>query len=550
MAINKKGIGVVKGFSIEPRSVLNGANLDGAALTGANLEDASLAGASLFEAVLDDAVLNGANLDKASVMGTSLRRANLRNAKLRLASADPVPDAMFPRITNIRTCFDEADLTEASLYRAILNVTSFREAKLNSADLTRTRFVMSDLTGAFLEDATLLFTGFYKADLSGAHLNNCMFQSVDMVQLVMKKAEARDTLFVKSNLRNSDLSNTDFTDAVFRDVIFDNAVLTGACFKGAHFRDCTFLETDLTNADFTEADLSDMDLSMAIMTGTILKDTVLQNTTLPEMSIVKRRTYGAMTGAILKLNKPDAPVRAAEFKRVYPTEFEKLKVASLGRDFTPSLKQSIMERYITPFSWLVVPTQYKASGQRKSEKPNEVLILTFNVNELGLTDKVSKAIAHLSRNLSSSSVHPKTKFPRFPVGWIRYSKDDKNKLLFIEEIQSDVDVVRGIDRKQMAVVDADVRAEVASVLKPYADRFYEDAVSLVFEEAKALGYAVEMLGYDDKRGFGSPKSVYIDLPPRMGMRRKETQSDLGLKDKVSYYNPNPSRPKRWRRRGN
>ena len=58
------------------------------------------------------------------------------------------------------------------------------------------------------------------------------------------------------------------------------------------------------------------------------------------------------------------------------------------------------------------------------------------------------------------------------------------------------------------------------------------------------GYSVEMLGYGDKKGYGSPRSIYTDLPRKMGMRPQPTQTDLSLKDKVSYYKPNPSRPRK------
>jgi uncharacterized protein YjbI with pentapeptide repeats len=549
MALNVKGVGIVNGLYIRPKAILTGGDLERTDLMGADLEDANLTKASLFEANLGGAVLDGAILDEAFIMGASLRGAHLRKAKLRLARAESDPDSQLPRSSRVVTCFDGADLTEAVLYRAILNDTSLKNVKLNSADLTRTRFINSDLTGAFLEEATIVFTSFHKATLSNAHLNGCLIQSADMVKLTMTDAEAQGATFRTINIRNSDLSGTDFSNASFHRVIFDHAVLTGACFKGATFAHCSFIETDLTGVDFTGADLTDMDLSSATTTGAILTSAVLQNTLMPDQSVTKRRTYGVMTGPILKLNKPDAPVKASEFKRAYPAEFEKLKAASLGRDFTPSLKQSIKDRYVTPFPWVVVPVKYGFTDQRKSETQNDVLILAFNARALGLTDKILRAIMVLSRNLPSSPKHPKTLFPLFPVGWVRYSKDDTNKVLLIEEVQSDVDLVRGINRNQMSVVAAEERAEVASILQPYVDRFYEDAVGFVFEEAKALGYTVEMLGYEDKKGYRSPKSVYIDLPRRLGMSAKRvSKSAPNLQDRVSYYDPNPSRPKRWRGR--
>lgn len=80
-------------------------------------------------------------------------------------------------------------------------------------------------------------------------------------------------------------------------------------------------------------------------------------------------------------------------------------------------------------------------------------------------------------------------------------------------------------------------------MQPLADRFYEDALGLVFDKAEAAGKVVEMLDYEQKRRFGSPKSVYTDLPRKMGMKLGPSVAmpDVG---QVWGYVPNRRR-RRW-----
>jgi hypothetical protein len=129
--------------------------------------------------------------------------------------------------------------------------------------------------------------------------------------------------------------------------------------------------------------------------------------------------------------------------------------------------------------------------------------------------------------------------------------DEARKLYLIEEVQSDLWAVRQQtkdDKAQNQLRDAGISQkgihDALEALKTYTDRFYEDALGILFIEAEEKGYSVEMLGYGDKKDFRSPRSVYTDLPRKMGMRPQPTQTDLELKDKVSYYKPNPSRPKK------
>jgi hypothetical protein len=264
-----------------------------------------------------------------------------------------------------------------------------------------------------------------------------------------------------------------------------------------------------------------------------------------------------MTGPILKIGKPDSPAKAAEFKRRYPAEFERLKADTAGRDFTESLRESLREKYRTPFDWAVTEITYDSAAQRLSDEPNKVMLLNVDTRDDRYTAKQRGLLEKLAE-VSRRSGHPHAKSPLFTIGWVRYAQDDEHGVLLIEEVQSDVEVVRTKmkgdteDNRQLrsAGIDPEEYAEVLDLLRPYSARFYEDAIGLVYQEAEALGYTVEMLGYEDKRGFGSPRSIYTDLPKRLGMTQKresEVPTDP-LRDRVSYYKPNPGKRPRRRRR--
>jgi len=77
-------------------------------------------------------------------------------------------------------------------------------------------------------------------------------------------------------------------------------------------------------------------------------------------------------------------------------------------------------------------------------------------------------------------------------------------------------------------------------LRPYIDRFYEDALGIVFIEAEKKGYGVEMLEYEAKKAFKSPRGVYTDLPRSMGMQKRPKSAVLGEEvAETWYYKPNP-----------
>ena len=345
------------------------------------------------------------------------------------------------------------------------------------------------------------------------------------------------------------------------------ANLTGANLAGADLKDADLIGANLTGANLEGADLTDANLRGADLRGAYLGGAKLagvnwEDALLPDPPQYTR-SYGVMTGPILKIGKPDSPDKAADFKRRYPAEFERLKGDTAGRDFTKGLRESLREKYRTPFDWAVTKSIYHSGAQRLSDKPNKVMLLNVDTKDVRYTPQQSRLLGKLAQ-VAPRTFHPRARGPFLTMGWIRYAQDDDHGVLLIEEVQSDVETfLRQASKDRSLLSDSEISspeyAEVVDLLHPYSERFYEDAVGLIYQEAEALGYTVEMLGYGDKEGcfyvrpdgkrVYAPRSIYTDLPKRLGMlqkRESEVPTKPPLRDRVSYYKPNPGIPPRYR----
>ena len=272
-----------------------------------------------------------------------------------------------------------------------------------------------------------------------------------------------------------------------------------------------------------------------------------------------------MTGPILKMSRPGSPARAPEFKKTYPAEFERLKADMGGRDFNENIKTTIRDKYLTPFNWVVTRKLWKDKTQRVSKKPNLVMLLSINTESVDFTEHQAGLLKALSKAVYFGTQHPHEQEPMLTVGWVRYAKYPRHKVILIEEVQNDLNSsnLKRTSKSGYALNNGSINEEqfweAAGLIRSYEKRFYEDAIGLIYEEAAALGYTVEMLGYEDKLpycyedDFGAercpPKPVYTDLPKRMGMAQKrasEVPVRKKLLGKVSYYKPNPGIPPRYR----
>ena len=375
----------------------------------------------------------------------------------------------------------------------------------NPSDLERALAGDKDLSGADLSGADLRGANLSDANLSGANLFD-------------------------ANLSNANLSNADLRGANLRE-----ADLFRANLRGANLREADLFRAILYEANLTGANLTDVDLSEALKVGEAIG--------LPKAESTRARSLGRMTGAILKAEKPDAPQRAAEFKRRYPAEFERLKGDTQGRDLAPALRSSLRKKYETPFDWYITVGKYQSETQRYCPTANRVLMFNLDLDDPQYTPRQKDFLAKL-REVSTRSGHPSERKPYFTVGWVRLCANDEAQTVLIEEVQSDVSVVRKKLQDGSAPEGLQEYADVLADFAPIAERFYADAIGYVFMEAEKQGYTVEMLDYAAKREFGSPRELYTDLPRSMGMRLGEVSKVVPAVGKAWSYKPNPARVRR------
>lgn len=484
-------------------ALLRQANLEGANLRNATLELADLKEAHLELANLSGAILFGAHLENANLKGTQLQGATLRVAKISAASlrgADLVGADL-----------EYANLDEADLRRASLQAANLQHAQLKKANLERTSLERADLRGANLKDA----------NLQHADLENTKLYAAYLVSANLQDANLR-----AANLRDAELQDANLTRAFLRE-----ATLRGADLRGA----------DLADANLDGADLERANLDRANLDGASLKDANLTGAILPEGgTLTSVVATGRKTRAISKLKSQALPLKAGAFKKLFPIEFEKVKEDTRGADFTPELLQKLIAKY--GVVWSVAAATYKSDAQRVCGDANEVLLLTINMSDPVYTERQVKNLK-AARGVSERSGHPVAPGRNvFTVGWVRYC--DFSDRILVEEVQSDVTGVRkGLkdpefrQRLKDAGISPAELEETLALLAPFADRFYEDALGLIFDIAEEQGKKVEMLDYAQKKQFGSPRNVYTDLPKSMGMKlgRSEAMPELG---QVWTYTPN------------
>lgn len=399
-------------------------------------------------------------------------------------------------------------------------------ADLKGADLTNANLKGADLYGADLSGANL-----QGANLSGANLTSANLEGANLQGVNLEGANLQHAYLYGADLSSADLSGANLEDADLQSAYLVDANLRGANLSGA----------DLTNADLYGANLEGANLERANLEDANLEGTIL---TMPPVTRPSR-SFGRQTGAVLKMGKPDSPAKAADFKRRYPAEAERLKGDTQGRDFSEPLRAQVRQKYETPFVWLVTEGTYDRDTQRLCPEPNLVYKFNLDLTDPTFTERQRAFLKKLAE-ISRQSGHPHEKKNLFTVGWVRLCVNDAAETWLVEEIQSDVGIVR-TKLKDGSAPPAGLEGyeDVLQELRPYIDRFYEDALGIVFMEAEKKGYGVEMLEYEAKKAFKSPRAVYTDLPRSMGMQKRPKSAVLGeAVAETWFYKPNPRRGRR------
>jgi uncharacterized protein YjbI with pentapeptide repeats len=420
------------------------------------------------------------------------------------------------------------DLRKAKLEGADLQGLDLRNVDLSEARLTSANLQGADLRGANLSSAYLYKADFRNADLSeanlfGSQLDAAAFHHARLVSADLRHVQAFGATFFRADLTGAFVGRASFVAAYFKD-----ADLTGINFTTANLTDAKFGGAKLTDAEWT-ADQSERAVDLPKPPSATKAEQV--------------RAYGRLTGPVLKTRKHDAPVSAAAFKKRYPAEFERLKGETKGRDFTESVRADLEHRTRTPYDWYITQGKYHNRKQRYCADPNKVWLFNLDLDRGDYTERQKELLTKLSY-LSAATGHPTAAAPYYTVGWVRLCVNEEAKTVLIEEVQSDVSVVRKKLKNGTAPEAWQAYADVLDDLAPIADRFYADVVGYVFMEAEKQGYTVEMLDYAAKQGFGSPRELYTDLPRSMGMRLGEVSKVVPEVGKAWSYKPNPARVRR------
>lgn len=399
-----------------------------------------------------------------------------------------------------------------------------------------------NLEGANLKWANLRGANLEYAKLRDAKLKDANLADANLVGVSLYRADLRYASLYRANLRYANLEGANLKNANLERANLRNANLAGANLKGADLKGA-----DLYRANLRGADLEDANLEGANLEGANLEDANLEGTILESPPVTRpARSFGRQTGAVLKMGKADAPSKAADFKKKYPAEFERLKGDTQGRDFSDTLRAKVRQKYETPFSWLVTEGRWGSITQRICPDPNLVFKFNIDLTDAAFTERQREAMRKLAET-SRRSGHPHEKHDLFTVGWVRLCVNDAEQTWLVEEVQSDVGVVRSKLKDGSAPAGLEQYADVVRDLQPYLDRFYEDALGVVFMEAEQRGYAVEMLDYPAKKQHGSPRNVYEDLPRSMGMtKQKGSKVVPAAVEETWYYKPNPYRRKNRR----
>ena len=403
-----------------------------------------------------------------------------------------------------------ANLTGANLTRADLLNVDLSGADLSGADLTDANLYGANLTGADLDDADLLGANLYGANLTGANLSGVWLYG--------------------ANLTGANLTGANLTGANLSGVW-----LYGANLTGANLTDANLTDANLTDANLTDANLTDAKYSTSTRWPEGFKP--------PQKERYLKRAYGAMTGPVLKFGKPEVSYRAQDFKRRYPQEFDLLKRKTGVTDFSPQFAENLRQTNITPYDWIVTHDKYISESQRLCPEPNFVLLLNIDLDDERFTEQQKSTLRGLAETSRRSS-HPHETDPLFTVGWVRICRDDDKGVWLVEELQSDVQVVRQQKNDERLGSARQRLDEIMDIMQPYVDRFYEDALGITLIEAEKLGFEVEMLDYETKRemGISPPRSVYKDLPLSMGISTKRKSKVLpDLSGEVRWTRPNPRR---------
>jgi uncharacterized protein YjbI with pentapeptide repeats len=461
---------------------------------------------------------------------------------------------------------------------------TFTDAKLWRCSFTKTDLVVRNpaLWDRVAVERCRLWAAFRGTKIEGgrfveSNLNGCDFENVTLNKSIFVRCDMDDVVFSGSMMSFFSMSNCEslnarfdaarisegsFLTCSFSGANFGGSKLSGVDFSGVNLRHSDFAGSDLKYGKFLSCDMSQSEWIEGTIEGTgfekcdaedaVVENMVLNNTNFDDMfggDAIPAVATGRPGRAIARMRALPGPVKVGKFKRDYADVFAAIQgeVQNLPRqEITPAVVEKLIAKF--GFEWQVSKSQYSSELQRLSPVPNDVLQLNLSITKLAPSPEDQK-ILNAVRDLSTRSGHPVRKSgDLWTIGWVRYNAFPETKTVLIEEVQSDVPAVR------MGLKDPSFKSQMASrglepqeveraisLLMPFAERFYEDAMSLVFDEARKEGYEVEMLTHVSKKAFRSPVHIYEQLPKSMGMRKRQESATIPRLPEVWHVIPNRRR---------
>lgn len=369
-----------------PGAVLTGSSfvrtkLNTANLFGADIRNCDMRFADLTSADLRGAILRGANFENAVLKGTDLRQGHVFSKE---KGEDQIVELRSDTIANFentkfaRASFEGAKIGKGFGNGSDLSYASFKNTRLNEADLMSANLRGANFDGADLSGTNLSGANLKGANLLGAKMNGTKFEGADMrttridvknlvgidlstaqlprsmdklkvpiEQIIHEHAEWIESLgksgkqavfeyinLAKYEMVKIDLSAASFINCIVTDSDFSGSKLTMSKFEEVTLDGSKFVNCDLRGTSFTYASMVKADFSLAaaspviIMAGTrkIEKPVSFRMGNLPNARFFRSDlTKADLSGCILRdanfenanlvgANLEDADVTGASFK--------------------------------------------------------------------------------------------------------------------------------------------------------------------------------------------------------------------------------------------
>ena len=204
--------------------------------------------------------------DAGNITEWNLWRKNNPNEPILLEDAEFIGTAEKPFILN------RVDLSDAFLKGVKFHYIEIRYANFAKADLESGELLYSEANHATFSYGNLQKLFVRETDLSNSVFDNCRLMSAEILDVVLRYANLKNT-----NLREANLTKVNFTYATLVNCIFSSAHLINCLFRSSNLTESSFTGADIKETDFTSATLAITRFNFAIISGGVFSYAILEN---------------------------------------------------------------------------------------------------------------------------------------------------------------------------------------------------------------------------------------------------------------------------------